>query len=113
MALEINAQFNKFLQFAELQRNPAKSEAIARVTGEEDALAGRTITASSADFVRGTFTWKKRTGAEEARNNEVRTMFRQAVADIFGGENNIPESLKTAMRLCDYNLASPSPHAAS
>ena len=41
MALEINAQFNKFLRFAELQRNPAKSEAIAHITGDEDALAGR------------------------------------------------------------------------
>ena len=37
MALEINAQFNKFLQFAELQRNPAKSEAIARITGFADS----------------------------------------------------------------------------
>jgi len=25
MAIEVNAQFNKFLQFAELQANPAKS----------------------------------------------------------------------------------------
>ena len=107
MALEINAQFNKFLQFAELQRNPAKSEAIARITGDEDALAGRTITASTADFVRGVFTWKKRSGTEEARNNETRALFRKAVADMFGGEKNIPESVKTAMRLGDYNHGKP------
>ena len=41
MALKINEQFNRFLQFAEMQANPAKSEAIARVTGEENALDGR------------------------------------------------------------------------
>ena len=63
MALETNAQFNKFLRFAELQANPAKSEAIARITGDGDALDGRAISASATDRVRGVFTWKKRSGA--------------------------------------------------
>lgn len=43
MTLEINAQFNKFLRFAELQANPAKSEAIARVAAKGDALAGQDL----------------------------------------------------------------------
>ena len=47
MAITINQQFLKFVQFAEHQANPAKSEAIARVTGREDALAGRTISAAT------------------------------------------------------------------
>lgn len=49
MALEINAQFKQFVQFARQQANPATSEAIARVTGTEDALAGRSISASNTD----------------------------------------------------------------
>ena len=107
MALEINAQFNKFLQFAESQANPAKSEAIARVTGKEDALVGRAISASATDRVRGVFKWGKRSGAEEARNNETRAIFKKAVADIFGGEGKIPQSVKKAMLLGDYDCGKP------
>ena len=55
MALVINAQFSRFVQFAQQQANPATSEAIARVTGKEDALAGRSISASRTDHVRGVF----------------------------------------------------------
>ena len=40
MAITINAQFNKFVQFAQQQPNAATSTAIARVTGSEDPLAG-------------------------------------------------------------------------
>jgi len=107
MALEINQQFNQFVRFAEMQANPAKSEAIARVTGKEDALAGRTITASGSDHVRGVFTWGKRSGADETKNDETRALFKKAVADIFGGEKNIPESVKKAMVLGDYNQGKP------
>jgi len=102
MALEINQQFNQFVRFAEMQANPAKSEAIARVTGKEDALAGRTITASGSDHVRGVFTWGKRSGADETKNDETRALFKKAVADIFGGEKNIPQAVKDVMKLDDY-----------
>ena len=57
MAITINAQFNKFVQFAQQQPNAATSTAIARVTGNEDPLAGRSISASTTDHVRGVFSW--------------------------------------------------------
>ena len=107
MALEINAQFTKFLQFAESQANPAKSEAIARVTGKEESLAGRTISASTTDYVRGVFNWGKRSGADEAKNNETRAIFKKAVADIFGGVGKIPQNVKKAMLLGDYDKGKP------
>ena len=107
MAITINQQFLKFVQFAERQANPAKSEAIARVTGREDALAGRTISAATGDRVRGVFHWGGRSDDNETKNNETRALFREAVADIFGGEKNIPESVKKAMVLGDYNQGKP------
>lgn len=109
MTLEINAQFNKFLRFAELQANPAKSEAIARVTREKDvpAPAVHAITAATGDRVRGAFHWGKRSGGDETKNDETRALFRKAVADIFGGEKKIPESVKKAMILGDYNKGKP------
>ena len=102
MALEINAQFKQFVQFARQQANPATSEAIARVTGTEDALAGRSISTSNTDHVRGVFNWSGRSDTDAARNNETRALFRKAVADIFGGEGKIPKTVRDAMRLKDY-----------
>ena len=97
-----NAQFNLFLQFAQQQANPATSEAIACVTGKEDALAGRTISASRTDHVRGILNWSGRSDTDADKNNETRALFKKAVADIFGGEGNIPKTVRDAMRLKDY-----------
>ena len=38
-----------------------------------------------------------RGGGAKRANNEVREMFRKAVADMFGGENNIPDKVKEAV----------------
>ena len=102
-----NAQFRQFVQFAERQSNPAKSEAIARVTGGRDALDGRTISASTTDHVRGLLNWGRRSGANATENNDARALFREAVFSMFGGAANVPDSVKTAMRLEDYDQGKP------
>ena len=39
MAIDLNnAQFGQFVRFAEQQANPVKSEAIARLDGDDDPL---------------------------------------------------------------------------
>ena len=65
------AQFNQFVQFAQEQPNAATSKAIARVTGNEDALAGRSISASTTDHVRGVFSWGGRHPGAERRYGET------------------------------------------
>lgn len=40
-------------------------------------------------------------------NNEVRSLFRETVASLFGGENKIPQSVKKAMSLGDYGKGRP------
>ena len=106
MALEINAQFNQFVQFAEQRTNPTTSKAIARA-GVEGPLGGRAIKAAEkreGDSVRP---FLPRSQANKNANDAVRNLFRQSVASMFGGENRIPPSVKEAMRLKDYGCGKP------
>ena len=48
-----------------------------------------------------------RTATSRADNNEVRTAFKKAVSDIFGGEDKIPDSVKKQMKLSDYGKGRP------
>ncbi len=108
MAINLdNAQFRQFVQFAERQANPAKSEAIARVTGGRDTLAGRTITAAENDRVHHWNNLFRRSDANATENNDARALFREAVFEMFGGEANLPEGVRTAMRLDDYDQGKP------
>lgn len=109
MAINLdNAQFRQFVQFAEQQTDPAKSEAVARVTGDRDALAGRTITAAGNDRVHHWYNFRgARSDVNATENNDARALFREAVFSMFGGEENVPDSVKTAMRLGDYDKGKP------
>ena len=99
MALEINAQYNKFVQFAQQQDDAVNSKAIARVSGEAGALDGRAITAATGDKVAP---WTRRSRGNKDANNTARDLFRQSIIDMFGGEERIPESVKNAMLMKDY-----------
>ena len=108
MAIDFNnAQFRQFVQFAEQQANPMKSEAIARLDGGDDPLGGRTIKASDSDSVHKWYRWGWRSGDDERANNQVRTLFRDAVFAMFGGEEHVPESVKSEMLMKDYNHGKP------
>ena len=108
MAINLdNAQFRQFVQFAERQANPANSEAIARVNSGGGALAGRTVSASDTDRVHHWNNFFRRSGANATENNDARALFREAVFSMFGGEANVPDSVKTAMRLEDYDKGKP------
>ncbi len=107
MTLEINAQFNKFLRFAELQANPAKSEAIARVTRRR----GRPRRARDRGGHGRPRPRRLPLGkAFGQRRNEERRNPRplpQGRGLIFGGEKKIPESVRKAMIPGDYNKGKP------
>lgn len=110
MAINLdNMQFKQFVRFAEMQANPGKSEAIARLSGGADPLAGRTVTASSSDHVRHWYNlWKGgHSATNAAENNDARALFREAVFSMFGGAEKVPESVKTAMKLEDYDQGKP------
>ena len=105
----VSQQFSKFVSFAEEQQAKGKKTAIASMS---DVIArggttleerGITIT-DKTDWVgmvliRGADT--------QAVNNEVRALFKKTIIQMFGGEQNIPESVKAAMLLKDYGCGKP------
>ena len=102
-----NTQFAKFVNYANSLPNASESKAIvAAAPGNADGekpLADRNIVPKEGDYV-GKI---RRNQTLKDMNNEVRTLFKDAVAKMFGGENNIPASVKSAMKLGDYGKGKP------
>ena len=98
-----SAQFDQFVQFANRQANAAKSTTVARLDSSDGTLATRTISSTTDDKVHAL----KRSADTKAANNAVRDIFKKAVADMFGGESRIPESVRKAMTMKDYNVGKP------
>ncbi len=89
MSLNINAEYGKFVQFAQQQMNAGNDTAIARDGGE------RVIAAATGDKVAKMF----RSDTDKQANDTARSMFRQAVIDMFGHESLIPREVRKAMKL--------------
>lgn len=107
MALEINAQFSKFVQFAEQQMRAGNETAIARAGGEvagQGGLSSRSIVAAEGDK---TAPFMGRSQENKDANNAVRDLFRNTIIAIFGGVANIPENVKAAMKLGDFGQGKP------
>ncbi len=99
-----NNTFTAFVQFAQERVNAGEKKAIANVG--EGPLGGRTIVASTTDrvgFVGNLF----RSRWDEEANNATRDRFLNAVAKMFGGRANIPESVWKAINLQDYGRGAP------
>ena len=104
-----NSSFQNFVDFAQRRVDVADESSIARVTSTTVTLDGdqtHTIKASSTDKL-GFFAAIFRSSADRADNDAARAAFRQAVADMFGGESKIPPSVKDAMKLGDFGHGRP------
>ena len=95
----INAQFKTFVDFARDKDAGTKVRALIGNEGQE-----RTIAAKSESVLNKIFF---RVGSNKSVNNEVRTLFRDAVARMFGGEEHMPAAVKKAMKLDDYGKGRP------
>lgn len=106
MAIEINnATFNAFVDFAKAQEAAGKQKAVARLdTTVAGPLEGRTITAAKGDWV-GIGVGRLRSLKDA--NNIARDLFKTAVADMFGGEDHIPDSVKDVMKMQDFGKGKP------
>ena len=96
-----NAQFQQFVEFAQT----SKAGSIAQTTtaplvpdGKPHSIAGTT---------ENWFSKLIRSSAAKEANNYTRTIFRDSIAKMFGGENNIPDSVKDAMKMADYDKGKP------
>ena len=95
----VNTQFSRFVSFAQERVGAGKEKAIA-TKGDVMAHGGTTLEERKIT-VTDKIDWVSlsifRGGGAKRANNEVREMFRKAVADLFGGENNIPDKVKEAV----------------
>jgi hypothetical protein len=108
MVSAVNEQFNRFVSFALERVQAGKDTAIAtkgEVEAGEGALEERGIRATDkTDFVGMSLL---RGGDTKRANDEVRELFKKSISEMFGGELNIPESVKDAMLLKDYGCGKP------
>ncbi len=108
MALDINgynASFSAFVKFADDSMR-TNNKAVAKFgEGGAQPLEGRTIVAG--DPATDKVGKVGRSLEQKDINNRIRTAFRNAIIDMFGGENNIPVSVKKAMLLSDYGKGKP------
>ena len=111
IALGINSYndvFRNFAEFAQKSLEAGDEKAIATV-GEQQTGDGRkilTVANSFSDRLKNWNTWTRRGDAKSA-NDFARQLFRDSVANMFGGESKITESVKKAMVLGDYNSGKP------
>lgn len=105
----VNAQFSRFVAFAQERFDAGKTKAIAS-KGDIMAAGGTTLEERKIK-VTDKFDWVSlsflRSNAAQRANNEVRDIFRKTVADMFGGERNIPDSVREAMLMKDYGHGKP------
>ncbi len=98
-----NANFSSFVNFAEQSVAAGAHKAVANVG---DTLAGRKISvcASKTDAA---YSALSRSKADKTLNDQTRTLFRAAIAEMFGGEGHIPESVRSQMKIGDYGKGRP------
>ena len=104
MAIQLNSQFTQFVQFAQRQMDAGNAKAIARDSGGEASLGGHTIMAATGDKVAPLF---GRSLANKLANNAARKLFRDTIVSIFGSMEAIPQDVKAAMKLDDYEQGKP------
>ena len=103
--LFLDTQFQQFVQFAESAAAAGKQKAVARLSESElGGIVNRTIKPTSADWVG---VGAGRLASLKKANNTTREAFMKAVAEMFGGEDHIPDSVKDAMKLEDYGKGRP------
>ena len=99
MAVEFNADFNRFVDFATEKSGSGKAIADAANGKFDVGGLARQVTVASGDRVGALF---RSQGAKDV-NNVTRDIFRNAIADMFGGESKIPDSIKEAMNMKKFD----------
>ena len=99
MAGQVNsnysANFQKFVDFASKAYATKGEDTVVRFSGMP-----------RGDY-KGTFASFMRTADMKAANEQVRDLFRQTIADMFGGERNIPDIVRDNMKLEDFGKGKP------
>ena len=92
-----SANFQKFVDFANKAYGP---------NGKGEDTVARFKGMPVGDY-KGAFASFRRTADMKTANNQVRDLFRKTVADMFGGERNIPDIVRDNMKLEDFGKGKP------
>jgi hypothetical protein len=100
-----NVHFNAFATFAQQRVDAGEGKAVisASVTKPLDGRKILNVATTNRDFVHK---WSRDETDWEV-NDRTRSLFKQAVARVFGGEDRIPESVRKVMIMDDYNQGKP------
>jgi len=90
-----SANFQKFVDFANNACATKGEDTVARFTGMP-----------RGDY-KGTFASLLRSADMKSANDQVRDLFLKTVADLFGGERNIPDVVRDNMKLEDFGKGKP------
>ena len=90
-----SANFQKFVDFANKAYATKSEGTVARFSGMP-----------KGDY-QGSFASFWRTSDMKTANDQVRDLFRKTVADMFGGERNIPDIVRDNMKLEDFGKGKP------
>ena len=103
----VNNQFNRFVQFAQDHFSNGERTAIA-TKGDVAAAGGTPLEERKIKATNnGDHVGKFRDQRIKDVNDQVRALFRKTVADMFGGERNIPASVRKQMLFSDYDKGKP------
>ena len=109
MALDVNGYnsiFKSFVNFAETNKHIDKGRAILDAT--PSALTNRGIKAVTIDFAKNDSVHNWTRGSEQWEvNDRTRGIFKASIASMFGGEARIPESVRKAMIMDDFDCGKP------
>ena len=100
MSVELNATFNQFVNWAQNKANENATAFAQNTIGQK--ASDFTVSEHAGDKI-GVAGWWKRTAMMKRENNTTRDIFRNAVIDMFGGLSKIPQAVRKAMELDNFN----------
>ena len=98
------SDFQSFVDFAQQRKDENDAKAIANY--KVSNLGGRKTVAIQKSQTDEVHKWL-RTVREWSANDSTRSVFKDAIVKMFGGESKIPASVKKAMLLEDYDCGKP------
>lgn len=101
-----NKLFQNFVEFASKKVEAGKGQSIARINDTEANLGKHAITENKKDGVGGLSAFFRKS-AKKVLNNATRDTFKQAIINLFGGSDKVPDSVLDAMKLEDYDQGKP------
>ena len=100
MSVELNATFNQFVNWAQNKADENATAFAQNTIGQK--ASDFTVSEHAGDKI-GVAGWWKRTARMKRENNTTRDIFRNAVIDMFGGLSKIPQAVRKAMELDNFN----------